>query len=172
MITPADQLNGVDLVAVGAITERYRKAPDTGRTRFDATVNWLGGYRTEARLGAFPRVPGDEPTALAGSATGPAPEEMLLGAVAQCLIVGLAGSASARGIRIRSLTVDAEGIVNLTAAYGVEAGNPGFREIRLTVHLEADADRDDLQGLIDRALARAPIPNTVARPVPVTAQLA
>jgi uncharacterized OsmC-like protein len=97
---------------------------------------------------------------------------MLLGAVAQCLIVGVAGSASARGIRIRRLSVDAEGIVNLTAAYGVEEGNPGFQRIELTVHLDADADRKSLQVIVDGALASAPIPNTVARPVPVTASLA
>lgn len=115
---------------------------------------------------------GDEPSELAGSATGPAPEEMLLGAVAQCLIVGIAGSASARGIELRKLSVDATGVVDLAVAYGVASGSPGFAAVDLTVHLDADAGRDVLQSLIDEALASAPIPNTVSRPVPVTAALA
>lgn len=109
MASTGESLNDVDLVAVAGITERYRQTPDFGHTYFAAIVDWLGGYRTEVRRGAFETVRGDEPEELAGSGTGPAPEEMLLGAVAQCLIVGIAGTASARGIGIRHLSVDAGG---------------------------------------------------------------
>jgi hypothetical protein len=34
------------------------------------------------------------------------------------------------------------------------------------VHLRATADRDELESLVDDALSTAPIPNTIARPVP------
>jgi hypothetical protein len=57
-------------------------------------------------------------------------------------------------------------------AYGIEKGNPGFQAIELMVHLEADGGREALQLIVDQALASAPIPNTVARSVPVTARLA
>jgi organic hydroperoxide reductase OsmC/OhrA len=169
----AEHLNGVDLDAVAKIAGRYREAPDTGRTRFEAQVSWLGGYRTEARLDGLSGLRGDEPEALAGTGTGPSPEAMLLAAAAQCLIVGVAGAASARGIAIETLTVEAAGAVNLAAAYGVQDGSPGFDRIELMVHLESpDADAPQLQALVDDALASAPIPNTIARPVPVTARLA
>jgi uncharacterized OsmC-like protein len=97
---------------------------------------------------------------------------MLLGAVGQCLIVGLAGSAAARGMRIERLAVEVEGSVNLTAAYGVQEGNPGFDRIDVRVHLDADADRAELEELLDHALRLAPIPNTVSRPVQVDTRLA
>ena len=164
-------LNGVDLALVREITDRYRANPEEGQTAFEASVTWLGGYRTEAQLGSFAGVRGDEPPALAGTGTGPAPEELLLGAVSQCLIVGIAGSASARRIRIDALAVHSEGVVNLPAAYGVDDGSPGFREIRVTVRLEADAERTALEELVAKAVALAPIPNTVSRPVPVTVSL-
>jgi uncharacterized OsmC-like protein len=169
--TSAD-LNGVDLRAVAEIADGYRRAPELGHTRFGAEVSWLGGYRTEARFDGSVTVRGDEPEALAGSGTGPSPEAMLLAAAAQCLIVGVAGTASARGIAVRSLRVDAAGSVDLAAAYGVHAGNPGFAHLELTVHLDSDASREQLQSVVDDALATAPIPNTIARPVPVTARLA
>jgi uncharacterized OsmC-like protein len=172
MATCSAPLNGVDLTAVAEITERYRRDPAAGHTRFEASVDWVGGYRTDARLGKFGNVRGDEPAALAGSGTGPTPEEMLLGAAAQCLIVGIAGSASARKIEIQRLRVAAHGTVNLSAAYGVEDGSPGFERVELIVDLEAHADREELSSLVDQALATAPIPNTVARPVPVSARLA
>jgi uncharacterized OsmC-like protein len=167
-----ENLNGVDTKAVARIADGYRADPSSGRKRFDARVEWLGGYRTQARLGPYRGVAGDEPEELAGSATGPSPEEMLLGAVGQCLIVGLAGSASARGIRLDRLAVEVEGRANLAAAYAVDQGNPGFDAIEVRVHIDADADRERLEDLVQHALKLAPIPDTVSRPVPVEAILA
>jgi len=164
--------NGVDLVAVQAVVDGYRADPDSGRRGFSTTVRWLGGYRTETDLAGAVVVRGDEPTELAGTGTGPSPEDMLLTAVGQCLVVGLAGSAAARGIVIDALEVEVSGTVNLTAAYGVEPGSPGFQALDIAVRLESDAPRSELEELLARALELAPIPNTVQRPVPVTARLA
>jgi len=169
---PPDGRNGVDLAAVQEIVERYRRDPAAGLRPFTARVRWLGGYRTETALAGATVVRGDEPTELAGSDTGPSPEDMLLTAVGQCLIVGLVGSASARGIRLDALGVEVGGVVNLTAAYGVEPGSPGFQRIDILVHLESGAPREQLEELVERALELAPIPNTVQRPVPVAARLA
>lgn len=164
--------NGVDLDAVQAIVDGYRADPESGRRPFSATVRWLGGYRTEADLAGAVVVCGDEPTELAGTGTGPSPEDMLLAAVGQCLVVGLAGSAAARGIEIDGLEVEVSGVVNLTAAYGVEPGSPGFQAVEIVVRLESGTERAELEELVQHALALAPIPNTVQRPVPVTARLA
>ncbi len=165
-------LNGVDLETVERLTEQYRRDPESGRAPFAARVRWLGGYQTESELGEHGPVRGDEPVALAGTDTGPTPEEMLLGAVGQCLAVGYAGAAAARGIKIASLEIEVRGQVNLPAAYGVEEGNPGFDRIEVSVHLESDAARDELEALHAKVVERAPIPNTVARPVQVDAKLA
>jgi uncharacterized OsmC-like protein len=167
-----ENLNGVDLASVRSITERYRADPAAGRRPFEAWVRWLGGYQTESRLGDVLLVRGDEPVELAGAGTGPSPEDMLLGAVGQCLIVGLAGSAAARGIRLDDLEVHVHGTVNLTAAYGLEQGaSPGFERIDIDVRLRSDTPRSDLEDLLAHAMALAPIPNTVQRPVPVHARL-
>jgi uncharacterized OsmC-like protein len=170
-MTATTSINGIDPAAVDAVANRLRERRDEP-VRFAAGVRWLGGYRTEARVGPEPALAGDEPTDLAGTGTGPSPEDLLLGAVGQCLIVGLAGAATARGVRIERLSVDVEGDVNLPAAYGLADGHPGFQAIRITVHLDADADRLELDALVDHALSRAPIPSTVSNPVPVTARLA
>jgi uncharacterized OsmC-like protein len=164
-------MNGIDLEAVRRVTDRYRREPGS-RPRFAARVDWIGGYRTESRLGPAQVVRGDEPEELAGTGTGPSPEDMLLGAVGQCLIVGLAGASTARGVEIRALAVEVEGDVNLPAAYGVADGSPGFEHVRITVHLDSPADRLELDALLTYALERAPIPNTISRPVRVSATLA
>lgn len=171
-MTEVQNLNDVDVQAVERIVEQYRRDPESGRRDFGARVRWLGGYRTESELGAHGPVRGDEPADLAGTETGPTPEEMLLGAVGQCLAVGYAGAAASRGIRIDSLVIEVRGKVNLPAAYGVAEGNPGFDRIEVDVHLESDASREQLEALHEQVVARAPIPNTVARPVEVDAKLA
>ena len=163
--------NGVDLAAVQHVVDHYREHPESGRRPFAARVRWLGGYRTETDI-AGTTVRGDEPTELAGDGTGPSPEDMLLTAVGQCLIVGVAGSAAARDIEIKDLYVEVGGVVNLTAAYGLEDGSPGFQSLEIAVHLASSAPRQDLERLVQDALELAPIPNTVQRPVPVTARLA
>jgi uncharacterized OsmC-like protein len=165
-------LNGVNLDAVGAVADRFRADPDLGRQPFVANVRWLGGYQTESHLGGVAPVHGDEPVELAGAGTGPSPEDMLLSAVGQCLIVGIAGTASARGIGIESLEVDVGGTVNLTAAYGIEAGNPGFQSISVVVHLVSSTPKEVLEELVAHALDLAPIPNTIRHPVPVDVRLA
>lgn len=170
-MAPAPAHNGVDVEAVQAIVDGYRADPDSGRRGFSTAVRWLGGYRTETSLAGAVVVRGDEPAELAGTGTGPSPEDMLLTAVGQCLVVGLAGSAAARGIEIHTLEVEVSGVVNLTAAYGVESGSPGFDGIEILVRLDSDTERAELEELIEHALALAPIPNTVQRPVPVTARL-
>jgi len=171
VMTATTSINGIDATAVSAVAQRLREQRSEP-VRFSAGVRWLGGYRTEAQVGPNPALAGDEPADLAGTGTGPSPEDLLLGAVGQCLIVGLAGAASARGVAIKDLRVDVEGDVNLPAAYGLADGHPGFQAIRVTVHLDADADRLELDALVDHALSRAPIPATVSNPVPVTATLA
>ena len=164
-------VNGVDTALVDGLVRAYRDDPATGPTPFSARVDWLSGYRTRAVGGDHAPVAGDEPIELGGTGTAPAPEELLLAAVGQCLTVGIVGAAAARGLQIDALSVTADGAVDLAAAYGVGDGHPGFQSVALSVHLEADADRDELERLIQSALSRAPIPTTVARPVPVTASL-
>ena len=171
MAKTTQRFNGVDLEKVERLTEQYRRDPESGQAPFSATVRWLGGYQTENRLGRHGPVQGDEPEELAGTDTGPAPEELLLGAVGQCLAVGYAGAAASRDIEIRELEIEVEGKVNLPAAYGVEDGNPGFDEIDVRVHLDTNADHEAVEALHQKVVERAPIPNTVSRPVKVDAKL-
>jgi uncharacterized OsmC-like protein len=164
-------LNGIDLTHVRRLADRFREEPAGGRTPFAATVNWLGGYRTDVRLGEHAPLRGDEPCDLAGTGTGPAPEELLLGAVGQCLAVGWAGTAAAHGVTIRSLEIEVAGAVDLASAYGVADGNPGFDRLEVRVRIDADATRETLEALHEQVVAQAPIPNTISRPVPVDARL-
>jgi uncharacterized OsmC-like protein len=156
---------------VDAVVDRFRADPGSADVAFAATVTWLDGYRTATSAGGFGPLAGDEPVDLAGSGTAPAPEDLLLAAVGQCLVVGIVGAASARGVAIAGLDVTARGHVDLSVAYGLADGHPGFSSIEVSVDLRAALPRAELDALVQGALARAPIPNTVANPVPVRVSL-
>jgi uncharacterized OsmC-like protein len=165
-------VNGIDLGHVRELSDGFSEAPDSGRTDFSANVRWVGGYKTETTLTDAHSVTGDEPVALAGGGEAPSPEDLLLAAVGHCLTVGWVGAVSARGYTIERLEVSVRGAVDLTAAYGVREGNPGFDRIEVEVDIQTDGPDDLPAELADRVLELAPIPNTVMRPIPVDHRLA
>lgn len=159
--------NGVDRDAVEAVIQRFRAEPSAADVAFAASVEWLEGFRSRSVAGGFGPLAGDEPVDLAGAGTAPAPEDLLLAAVGQCLVVGIVSAASARGIAITGLRVNVQGRVDLSVAYGLAEGHPGFTAIDVAVDLDADLSAAERDHLVKGALARAPIPNTVSNPVPV-----
>lgn len=66
--------------------------------------------------------------------------------------------AMARGIEVRALSTELEGDLDLHGLLGLDDSvSPGYREIRIRMHVDADCTEDELA---DRC-------NTICRPVPV-----
>lgn len=117
----------------------------------------------------------DEPPQLLGDDTAPNPSEALLAALGSCLAVGVHANAVARGIAIRSLSVELEGDINITSVWGTGDTGPkpvGFTAVRARVLLDAEADRATLDALVAHAVAWSPVAGTVRSPVPVDVTLA
>ncbi len=169
--TPAANLNNVDLGAVGALVEAIRDRPDAAATTWAAEVRWNGGFQSEARVRSFAPLPSDEPVALGGADTAANPVEQLLGSLGNCLAVGYAANASVAGIAIRDLRIELTGDIDLRAFLGLRDGHAGFDDIRVAVHLDADATEDQLQALHDKVVGSSPVGHTLGRAVPVTIAL-
>ncbi len=168
--TPA-MLNNVDLAAVGGLINAIQDEPDAAATTWSAEVRWNGGFQSEARVREFAPVPSDEPVVLGGGDTAPNPVEQLLGALGNCLAVGYAANASVAGIEIRDLRIELSGNLDLRAFLGLREGNAGFDDIRVAVHLDADASAEQLQTLHDKVVGSSPVGHTLGRAVPVTIDL-
>ena len=165
-------LNSVDLASVGGLVEAIREQPDAAATTWSAAVHWNGGFRSEARIREFAPLPSDEPLGLGGSDSAPNPVEQLLGALGNCLAVGYAANASLAGIAINDLRVDVTGDLDLHAFLGLRDGHAGFDDIRVAVHLDADASEDELRALHDKVVGSSPVGHTLGRAVPVAIELA
>jgi uncharacterized OsmC-like protein len=76
--------------------------------------------------------------------------DMLLEALIACAGVSMRAAAAVLGIDVRSVSVSAEGDVDLRGTLGVSADVPvGFKEIRLSFEVDADVTGEQLDQLAD-----------------------
>ena len=172
MTTTKLTLNDCDLPAVASLAGKISEEPDAAATVWQSSVRWLGGFRSESTSRDFAPRPSDEPTGLGGTDTAPNPVEQLLGALGNCLAVGYAANLSAAGIEINDLRIDIEGDLDLHTFLGLRPdGHAGFETIRATVHLDTDADADQVRAVHEKVTSTSPVGHTLARPIEVSIDL-
>lgn len=172
MTVTTTPLNDVDIAAVAALASAVSADPAKAGTQWRASVTWRGGFRTEAAVRGFAPIVSDEPRALGGTDTAPNPVEQVLAALGNCLAVGYAANATARGIALDSLRIDVSGPVDLHSFLGLRPGHAGFDEIEAVVHLESSAAPEDIEALHEHVLRTSPVGHTLQAALPVRIALA
>ncbi|MGD2043635.1 MAG: OsmC family protein [Acidimicrobiia bacterium] len=172
MTTTINRLNSVDIQAVGNLVSAIQEEPTNADTVWKSTVEWKGGFRSEARSRDFAPVASDEPTGLGGDDTAANPVEQLLGALGNCLAVGYAANATVAGIHLESLRIELEGDLDLHTFLGLTEGHAGFATIGATVHIESDAGPDQIEELHRKVVSTSPVGHTLQRSIPVSVELA
>ena len=166
-------LNDVDMDAVAGLAGKIQQEPEVASTRWSASVDWKGGFRSEAKIRDFAPAASDEPAQLGGTDSGPNPVEQVLAALGNCLAVGYAANASAAGIELKDLRIELEGDLDLHTFLGLNPeGNAGYERISVKVHIDSDAPAADIQALHDKVVGTSPVGHTLSRPVPVKIDLA
>lgn len=169
-----DALNGISAGHRAALAARIRDSDLVARFSgpWTAQTQWRGGFRVEARARTH-TVVFDEPADLTAEDSAPTPHEYLLSAVGACVTDGVVLHATMAGIRIRRLSVTVTGTFEniLRWAELADEGNPGFGALEISGDLDADADRDTLTALWNRAIAGSPVAQTVSRPTSIVSRL-
>jgi len=178
-------LNGVNvdqlLGTIGAVKENA----DVALFKFRSKTKWISGGHCQTEIKSFygatqedtsrPKplvLEGDEPAVLLGTNLGPNAVEAVLHALASCLSVGLVYNASAMDIKINSLSFNLEGEIDLHAFLGLsESIRPGYKNISITVNLNADAPKEKLDELFAYVQKTSPVLDIVRNPVPVSVKL-
>ena len=105
---------------------------------------------------------------LLGDNEGANPVEFLLHALAGCVTTTFVLHATARGIKIESLSTELEGDLDVRGLLGLdEAVSPGYERIRIRMAVTADCSDEQLDELLAYTQQHSPVCNTVCRPVPV-----
>jgi len=169
--TGTRELNGVDLDVIEGTVGAITGDPSLGQCHFRVSNVWHGGSSNSSTISSFygagqenlheqPFVLySDEPPVLAGSDAAPNPVEHLLNALAACMTTGMVAHAAVRGIRIRSVSSEVEGDLDLCGFLDIDKRVPcGFTDIR--IRFAIDADTDDLEEL-RRLAGFSPVFNTL-----------
>ena len=177
----AVEMNGLDVQAAMDTIGAIKADPTLARFQFRARNTWVNGGENrsvirdfygagredDSRAMAFEFTNG-EPPVLLGDNEGANPVEFLLHALAGCVTTTLVLHATARGIRIRELSTQLEGDLDLQGLLGLDDSvSPGYEQIRIKMNVEADCSDEELDDLLAYTQQHSPVCNTVCRPVPV-----
>ncbi len=169
-------LRPIDRDGLAAFAEKGRNNPSARGTNVVTTV-CEGQYRTLSYVGDHQPVVVDEPLHLFGENTAPAPGEVALSALGGCLAVGITAVATWKQVRLSKLELRLEGDIGNPAAWGAggadkQPADMGFQAIRVSVTIEGDASREELDAIVRQANAYSPVANTMRNPVPFEIALA
>ena len=172
---PATALTGclapIDKDGLSGLIEKGKENPQAIKTLKCKTVA-EGRFRHANYIRDLDPYIVDEPPGLLGDDTAPNPSEASLAALGSCVAVGLHANAIARGITIQKLELELEGDLNITAVWGtgdVSEKPVGFTDVRLIVHMDADAPQETIDELIEHVCKWSPVFNTFSRPVKMVA---
>lgn len=178
------RINGLDMDALVGTLDAVRQNPSLGAFEFRARNQWISGGENRSRIKEFYGAGSEdesrteayeftngEPPVLLGDNEGANPAEFLLHALAGCVTTTTVLHATARGIRIESLSTELVGTIDVQGLLDIDDGVPvGYEQIRIRMDIKADCSDAELDELLDFAKDHSPVCNTVCRPVPVTVE--
>lgn len=111
----------------------------------------------------------DEPESLGGSNEGANPVEYLLAALSGCLNVVCHAIAKEMGMSLTGLEIDIDGNINTDKFMGKsDKERTGFKEVRVIIKPETDADESTLSNWLKTVEERCPVSDNIANATPIT----
>jgi len=170
--------NGLNVSEYEKIVQAVREDPGLAKFEFRATNVWNDGGHNLSTIAGFYgageeqgvdgrhfTVAADEPPVLLGSDRAPNPVEFLLHALAGCLTSSIVYKAAVQDIRVDSIESHLEG--DLNALRFLELSDEdrfGYRGIRATFRVAADASADEIRQLAEFS----PVLDVIRNGTPVT----
>ena len=180
--TENPSINGVDVATLFATLDAVKGQNQIADFQFRATNTWQSGTHSRSKFSGFygamqemehaheTEVVSDHPAVLVGTDQGPTPIEYLLHGIAACLTSGIANIASARGVQLNSVSSTVEGDINLLGILGLSPDSSvrnGYEQIKVTFHIDADADEETVRGLVAQSTKRSAVYDALTNPTPV-----
>ena len=177
--------NGVNVEALVAAREALTKAPAAAQFKWRAACEWKNGTHSHSTVESFFGLgeeqrrkktftfDADHPEVFASEDLGATPVEYVLVGLASCLTAGIAAIAQYRKIQLKSVTATLEGDMDLHGILGIddEVRN-GFKGIKVTYKIDADASREELEALVAQSQKRSAVYDIVTNPTNVTVVVA
>ena len=180
---PAD--NGVDVAALLGAREAMTGAPAAAQFTWKATNRWMRGTHSRTSINGFYGVGAeqahhttftldtDHPEIFAAADQGVTPVEMVLAGLAGCLTAGVASVAQNRGVQLRSVTATLQGEMDLAGILGIDPDvRNGFSGITVSYEIDADATREEIEGIVAQSQKRSAVFDVITNPTNVRVTVA
>jgi uncharacterized OsmC-like protein len=180
---PAD--NGVDVAALLGAREAMTGAPAAAQFTWKATNRWMRGTHSRTSINGFYGVGAeqahhttfsldtDHPEIFAATDQGVTPVEMVLAGLAGCLTAGVASVAQNRGVQLRSVTATLQGEMDLAGILGIDPDvRNGFSGITVSYEIDADATREEIEGIVAQSQKRSAVFDVITNPTNVRVTVA
>jgi uncharacterized OsmC-like protein len=113
----------------------------------------------------------DEPPELGGTDTGANPVEAVLAALGSCQAIVYRAYASALGLRLDRIEVEARGYLDVRGFLDVAPVAPGFERVAFTTRVVSPEPPEKIAELARLVEEHCPVLDILRRPVPVTGTL-
>src|SRR5690242_18755534 len=112
--------NGVNIEALRGARQALTEAPEAAQFQWRASCDWVNGTHSRSTITSFfglgqehahrqaYLVDADHPEVFASEDNGPAPPELVLGALASCLTAAVATVATHRRVQLRSVKANVD----------------------------------------------------------------
>ncbi|PRQ11230.1 peroxiredoxin [Corynebacterium sp. 13CS0277] len=168
-------LEPIDAARLDELAAKNIANPEGGRKVIRTHTEADGKFRNYTQIRDLAPVVVAEPPALLGDDVAANPTEIAQAALASCISVGLQAIATKRGVTLTKIAIDIESDIDVSPTWGVgdlgEHKRPGVSDVRVSIELEGDADRETLQQIHDDAITWSPVVNTYTRPAQLTSTL-
>ncbi len=152
-----------------ATVDSIKQNPETGIMPFRAKLNWQNdGLLSHVSIRDFEPLIVDEPFELGGKNRGPNPVEYIITGAVGCFSLVVIIQADLHGIKINSLETELETSLDMSAFFdAVVGGRHGIGDVTLTLHIDTDASKEQLEEIVQYALKYSPSLNSINVPVRV-----
>lgn len=172
--------NGVNSKALIGARGAFAEMPEAASFIFRTNCDWTYGAKSQNNINGYFgageehtrkktfTIGSDHPEVFAASDTAPTPPEIVLSALASCLIGGIAAVAQHRGIQLRKVQARVEGDMDMRGILGVypEIRN-GFSAVRVKFEIDADASDEDIRALLAQSQKRSAVFDLLTNPTNV-----
>src|SRR5690606_2736588 len=146
---------------IRTLTAKPARGFITGTTK----ARLVDGLRCEIEEGPW-RLAADLPAKIGGDETAPSPSVLGRGALASCLVLGIARWAARLGVPIEELEVEVQADFDARGELGMnDAISPGYSEIRYAISLRSPAPSQEVTRLLECAERYSPYLDNYGRAI-------
>lgn len=177
--------NGVNVDALLQARTAMTGARAAAQFTWKATNRWQRGTHSRTTVQEFFGVGGeqahdqafeldtDHPAIFAAEDHGVTPVEMVLAGLAGCLTAGVASVAQKRGVQLRAVTAHLAGDMDLAGILGIDPDvRNGFSNITVRYEIDADASREEIEGIVAQSQKRSAVFDVITNPTNVRVEVA